>query len=88
MDEKLDSRPHEAGGRASHLADEMKQKGRELLDKVEEGAKDFKVKHIDDIAQDVGDFVKKHPGTLILASFVVGVALGAILRGGNKSNDG
>lgn len=87
MDEKPDSGLHEAGGRTSQLADEMKQKGRELLDKMEAGAKDFKSKHIDDIAEDVGNFVKKHPGTLILASFVVGVAVGAILKGSSSRRD-
>jgi hypothetical protein len=88
MDEKLDSRSQEAGGRMAHLADEMKHKSREILDKVEASAKDFKAQHIDDIAEDVGNFVKKHPGTLILASFVVGVAVGAILKNSSRRNDG
>ena len=87
MDEKLEGKLHDASARAERLGDDLKSKGRELLDKVDASARDFKAKHIDDIADDVGNFVKKHPGTLILASFVVGVALGALLRGSGRRED-
>jgi ElaB/YqjD/DUF883 family membrane-anchored ribosome-binding protein len=86
MDEKLEGKLHDAQSRAAHMADDLKHRGKELLDRVESGARDFKSKHIDDIADDVGTFVKKHPGTLILASFVVGVAMGALLRGSRRDD--
>ncbi|MDZ4803522.1 MAG: hypothetical protein SGI90_01500 [Candidatus Eisenbacteria bacterium] len=86
MDEKLESKLHDASARADRLGDDLKSKGKELLDKVDASAREFKAKHIDDIADDVGDFVKKHPGTLILASFAIGVAVGALVRGGRRDD--
>lgn len=86
MDEKLEGKLHDAQARAGHIADDLKHRGKDLLNRVESGARDFKAQHIDDIADDVGNFVKKHPGTLILASFAVGVALGALLRGGRRGS--
>ena len=86
MDERLESKLHDASTRADRLGDDLKSKGKELLDKVDASAREFKAKHIDDIADDVGDFVKKHPGTLILASFAIGVAVGALVRGGRRDD--
>jgi ElaB/YqjD/DUF883 family membrane-anchored ribosome-binding protein len=86
MDEKLEGKLHDAQARATHMADDLKHRGQEIFDRVESSARQFKEKHIDDIADDVGTFVKKHPGTLILASFVVGVALGALLRGSRRDD--
>ena len=85
--ERLETKLHDASARADRLGDDLKLKGKELLDKVDATAREFKAKHIDDIADDVGNFVKKHPGTLILASFAVGVALGALLRGSGRRED-
>ena len=87
MDERIEAKLHDASARAERLGDDLKAKGRELLDRVDASAREFKAKHIDDLADDVGTFVKKHPGSLILASFVVGVALGALLRGSGRRDD-
>lgn len=86
LEGKLEGKLHEAQSRAAHMADDLKHRGKDLLNRVESGAREFKAEHIDDIADDVGNFVKKHPGTLILASFAVGVALGALLRGGRRDS--
>jgi hypothetical protein len=80
------STPGEDRSRVGHLVDEVKEKGAHMLgsmkDKVAHGAENLKGKSFDEISGDVKDYVTSHPGRVVLASFVIGLIFGSMVRSG------
>lgn len=76
----------EGVSRVGHLMDDVKQKGAHLLGnmkrKVSDGADSLRTKSLDEIGNDVRNYVQEKPGRVILASFVIGLIVGAMVRSG------
>jgi ElaB/YqjD/DUF883 family membrane-anchored ribosome-binding protein len=76
----------EGASRVGHLVDEVKQKGANLLgsmkDKVSHGTENLRTKSIDEISGDVRNYVTSNPGRVVLASFVIGLIVGSMVRSG------
>jgi ElaB/YqjD/DUF883 family membrane-anchored ribosome-binding protein len=74
--------------RVGHLVDEVKQKGAHLLgsvkDKVSHGTESLRGKSFDEISDDVRGYVKSNPGRVVLASFVIGLIVGSMVRSGRN----
>jgi len=87
MDE-LEGMKEEGTSRVSHLVDEAKQKGAHLLgsvkEKVSRGAENLRGKSFDEISYDVKTYATQNPGRVILASFVVGLIVGSMVRNGRN----
>jgi ElaB/YqjD/DUF883 family membrane-anchored ribosome-binding protein len=73
------------------LFEGIKDKGKEFLDaardRVSRGAEQLSNKSFNEIGRDARNYVNQHPGTVILASFVVGLLLGALIRGSGRNHD-
>lgn len=84
----MDENPKEQTSRVGHIVEEIKEKGGNILgavrEKVTQGTSTMRTKSFDDLTHDVKVYVKNNPGKVVLASFAVGVLLGAMLRGRNR----
>src|SRR5512140_1001012 len=78
----------EGASRVGHLVDEVKQRGANILgsvkDKVSQGTENLRTKSFDEISGDVRTYVNNNPGRVILASFVVGLIVGSMVRSGRN----
>lgn len=76
----------EGASRVGHLVDEVKQKGAHILgsvkDKVTHGTENLRTKSFDEISDDVKNYVTSKPGRVVLASFVIGLIVGSMVRSG------
>jgi ElaB/YqjD/DUF883 family membrane-anchored ribosome-binding protein len=76
----------EGASRVGHLVDEVKQKGEKLFgsmkDKVSHGAENLRTKSFDEISGDFRNYVTENPARVVLASFVIGLIVGSMVRSG------
>ena len=80
-------RPESEGtSRVGHLVDEVKQKGANLFgsvkDRVSHGAENLRTKSFDEISGDIKNYVTQNPARVVLASFVIGLIVGSMVRSG------
>lgn len=84
----MEEMTREAGGRVGQALHDARDRGAQILgtmkEKVAHGAETLGKKSFNELSNDAKSYVKNNPGKLILASFVAGIVLGAIVRGRNN----
>jgi ElaB/YqjD/DUF883 family membrane-anchored ribosome-binding protein len=77
-------------GKVSEFVDEARHKGGQVFETVKEkvaaGTRTLRTKSFDDLMEDSRDFVRTHPGRVVLFSLAAGVILGLMMRGGRDSD--
>ena len=85
----MEETQRETLGRVGTLVHDVKEKGSNILrgvkDKVVHGADVLSKKSLRELADDTKAYVKNNPGKVVVASFVVGILLGALVRGRNSN---
>lgn len=78
----------EGASRVGHLVDEVKQRGANILgsvkDKASQATENLRTKNFDEISGDVRNYITNNPGRVVLASFVIGLIVGSMVRSGRN----